>query len=215
MTISILDNHRLLADLLKLSFLEFDFIKSVNIYTCPENYLAHTAVIKSDILIVDVLMCQMSGIDVIKNCRKSKAKSELKIIVLCAIKNPNMIREAFKAGANGYLCKDTSIIELIKAVKFVKLEEQKSYVGESIKDLLLQSQFLENVEFKLSPRDKDLLFHICQGKTAKEISAELNLTSATINSYIKLLMRKMEVNRTPDLILKAIKYGLFHPTYFN
>lgn len=215
MNVTILDNHKLLADLLKQSFLEFDHIDTVQVYTCPKKYLGHLNIINSDLLIIDLLMQEMNGIEVIKHCRNLKSKVELKVIVLSTIKNATMIKEAFKAGANGYLCKDTSVDELVKAMDFVKTDFKKSYVGESVKDLLLQSQITETIEFNLSTREKELLFLLCSGKTAKEIAAHLQLSVFTIQSYMKQLMRKMKVNRTPDLILKAIRYGLFHPVYFE
>ncbi|WP_097132600.1 response regulator [Pedobacter xixiisoli] len=212
MRITIVDDHRLLSELLKLSLSEFDFIEAIHVYNSAENYLAHVEVIHADILIVDMIMPGVNGIDVIKHCRKIRKKSDLKILMLSTVIDTNSIREAFIAGANGYLCKDASIEELIKAIKFVHHEENKSYIGESIRDLLLQSQLFEAVKFSLSPREKELLNLICNGRTMKEVAADLALSKNTVQSYMKQLMRKMEVNRTPDLILKAIKYGLFHPS---
>lgn len=215
MNIAIIDDHKLLSELLKLSLSEFDFIKTITVYNKAEDYFAHLNVFDIDILLVDMLMPGVSGVDVINHCRKTKKKSALKILVLSTVIDTNMIKEAFQAGANGYLCKDASIDELVKAIKFVHAEENKSYIGDSIKDSLLQAQLFEAVKFNLSPREKELLQFVCGGKTTKEIASDLQLSKHTIQSYMKQLMRKMDVNRTPDLILKAIKYGLFHPSYFG
>lgn len=211
MNITIVDDHKLLSELLKVSLSEFDFIKSINVYNNPTNYLKHCVIIETDVLIVDMVMPDMSGIELITECRKILDKASLKILVLSTIVDPAIIKEAFLAGANGYLCKDVTLDELYHAIKFVKAEERKTYVGASIKDTLLQAQLFETVEFNLSPREKELLHLICNGRTIKEAAAELELSKHTVQSYMKQLMRKMEVNRTPDLILKAIKYGLFHP----
>lgn len=213
MNVAILDDHSLLSELLKLSLAEFNFIDNIKVYPNSENYFAHLNVMPADVLIVDMLMPDITGIEVIKHCRKFKKKSALKILVLSTVIDVNLIKDAFQAGANGYLCKDASIEELVKAIKFVAAEDNKSYIGDSIKDTLLQAQLFEAVKFTLSPREKELLQLVCSGKTVKEIASELELSINTIQSYMKQLMRKMEVNRTPDLILKAIKYGLFYPTY--
>lgn len=213
MNVAILDDHSLLSELLKLSLTEFNFVNTIKVYPNAENYFAHLNVIATDVLIVDMLMPDITGIEVITRCRKVKKKSALKILVLSTVIDVNMIKDAFQAGANGYLCKDASMDELVKAIKFISAEENKSYIGDSIKDTLLQAQLFEAVKFTLSPREKELLQLICSGKTVKEIAFELELSKHTIQSYMKQLMRKMEVNRTPDLILKAIKYGLFHPSY--
>lgn len=213
MNISILDDHKLLSELLKLSLSEFDFIESIRVYNSPVFFFAHLDVLKTDVLIMDMLMPEMNGIDVINEIRKTKGKRVLKILVLSTVTTSSVIKDAFKSGANGYLCKDASIEELIRAMQFVDKEVDKIYIGESLKDILIQSQLFESIKFNLSPREKELLQNVCTGKTIKEISSDLDLSINTVQSYMKQLMRKMEVNRTPDLILKAIKYGLFHPDY--
>ncbi|MCZ4244106.1 response regulator transcription factor [Pedobacter punctiformis] len=215
MKISIIDDHKLLSELLKRSLMEFDFIKTVNLYHEPDKLFAHLDKLETDLLITDILMPEINGTELIERCRKIKNKSQLKILVLSTVIDPHVIKEALKSGANGYLCKNASIEELIRAIKFIHNEEKRSYIGESLKDILVQSQLFETIEFNLSPREKELLQYICKGQTVKEIAPELGLSINTIQSYLKQLMRKMEVNRTPDLILKAIKYGLFHPNYVS
>ena len=211
MNIAILDDHRLLSELLKLSLKEFDFIQSINVYNSAENYFSHFDVMETNVLLLDLLMPSTSGIDVIKYCRKADSKSALKILVLSTVLDSNMIKHALQVGANGYLSKDVRIDELIKAIKFVASNENRAYIGDSIKDAFLQSQLFEDVKFNLSPREKELLQLICNGRTIKEIAYDLELSRNTVQSYMKQLMGKMEVNRTTDLILKAIKYGLFYP----
>lgn len=213
MNIAIVDDHRLLSELLKLSLSQFDFIKTIQVYNNAAHYFSHLNITDTNILIVDLLMPEINGVDIITYCRKTKNKSTLKILVLSTVIDANMIKEAFQAGANGYLSKNASIDELIKAIKFIHAEEHKSYIGDSIKDTLLQAQLFEAVKFNLSPREKELLQLVCNGRTIKEAAGDLALSISTIQSYMKQLMRKMGVNRTPDLILKAIKYGLFHPNY--
>ncbi|WP_443939845.1 response regulator transcription factor [Pedobacter sp. MW01-1-1] len=212
MDICIIDSHQLLSELLKMLLLDSGFVKSVNVYDNAEKFFAHLKATKPTILITDMVISDMTGIQLITQIRKQKSKSELKIIVLTSISNPNTIREAFKSGANGYLCKNASTEEFLEALKFVDKEDKKPYVGESLKEILVQSQLLESSsDVVLSPREKELLHHVCSGKTVKEIAIELELSPNTIQSYMRQLMFKMEVNRMPDLILKAIDRGLFLP----
>lgn len=213
MKISIIDDHKLLSELLRSSLVKFDHIQSVNVYDDYQKFFSHLGVVKPDILIVDMLMPEINGVDLIKKCREILPAKELKILVLSTVINPNVVKEALKAGANGYVCKDVSIEELLKAIRFMQGDYSRAYIGESLKDILVQSQLFEDVKFKLSPREQELLVNICEGKTVKEISFDLELSVNTIQSYMKQLMRKMDVNRTPDLILKAIKFGLFYPRY--
>jgi len=215
MNISIIDDHKILSELLKLSLSEFDFIKSVNLYSEPEKLFAHLDIFPPDILITDMLMPDITGIDIIKACRKMKSKSNLKIIVLSTVKDVNLIKNSFDEGANAYLCKDASVAELIDAINTISKDENAIYVGESLKNILVEFQLFEKGKVHLSPREKELLSHVCQGETVKEIADKLDLSINTIQSYMKQLMRKMQVNRTPDLILKAIKQGLFFPNQIH
>lgn len=213
MNISIIDDHKLVSQLLKLSLSQFDFIESINIFNDAEQFFEHADFWQTNLLITDMLMPKMNGVDVINKCRGLQTKAELKILVLSTVADAVIINDAFAIGANGYLGKDVSIKELIKAIKFVDAEINRSYVGEGLKNVLPECPIYDSFKFNLSPREKELLNNVCVGKTAKEISTDLALSLNTVQSYMKQLMRKMEVKRTPDLILKAIKYGMHHPQY--
>ncbi|MBC6112888.1 response regulator [Pedobacter fastidiosus] len=216
MNISIIDDHQLLSELLKVSLSDCDFIKTIKVYNSAKYFFWDFDVHKTDVLIVDMLMPEaMSGVDVIVKCRKTRSKSALKILALSTVTNPNIMKDAFNKGVNGYLSKNASIEELEHAIQYVDTQPDKLYVGENLKDILLQSHMSETINFRLSPREKELLLTVCSGKTVKEIALALDLSVNTIQSYMKVLMRKMEVNRTPDLILKAIRHGLFNPSYAN
>ena len=213
MEIAIVDDHKLIPELLKQSLSEFDFVNNVSIYDSPQDFVLNLQSQHVDILITDMLMPDMNGIELIAASRKLKNKKELRILVLSTVIDSNTIRDAFKNGANGYLTKDASKEELVKAIKSVYEDENKTYIGETIKDILIHSHLFESVTFNLLPREKELIRLVCDGKTVKETASHLGLSVNTVQSYMKQLMRKLDVNRTPDLILKAIKYGLYHPTY--
>jgi DNA-binding NarL/FixJ family response regulator len=213
MNISILDDHRIIVELLKFLLVNYEFITSITPFESGEKFLAHLNIRKTDLLILDMRMSDMSGIDIISQCRIRKAKSELKILVLSGTADANLIKEALRCGANGIISKKSSIDELINAIKFIQSETDKTYISIDLKDILIQSQLLEPIIFNLSVREKELLESICFGKTPKEISFELGLSISTIQSYMKSLMRKMKVNRTVDLVIKAIEYGLVYPKW--
>lgn len=215
MNISILDDHKIIVELLKLSLVNYEFITSITPYESGERFLAHLNIQKTDLLILDIRMPEMSGIDVISQCRKRKTKSELKILVLSGTTDANLIKEALRCGANGFISKKSSINELINAIKFIQSGGDKTYIGVDLKDILIQSQLVEPIIFNLSSREKELLESLCFGKTPKEISYELGLSVSTIQSYMKSLMRKMKVNRTVDLVIKAIKYGMVYPKWIT
>jgi len=211
MNISILDDHKIVLQLLSLALQDLSFVNSVNLYTDAEKFFARLDIFPSDILITDMLMPNANGIDIISSCRKLKNKEELRIVVLSSLKDANAIKSAFEQGANAYLGKDGSLKELSDTLNMVYQDPNINYVGESLKNVLIEFQLFEKKIPRLSPRETELLQHICKGETTKEIAAELDLRVNTIQSYMKQLMRKLEVNRTPDLILKAIELGLFVP----
>lgn len=208
MTLAIVEDHKIFAELLRKALLELDFIEAIDIYFNPLEFLKQLNIIKYDLLITDILMPEMQGIDLIVECRK---KNNMDIIVLSTLTYTMSIKEAISAGANGFLAKEGSFDELIHAIKLVKNKVKNPYIGKALIDNLVQNSLFGEEVISLSPRQKRLLQLICEGNTVKEIADIEKLSVNTVNSYLQHLMHKLEVNRTPDLILKAIKIGLFRP----
>lgn len=208
MNIAIVDDHKLLGELIKTALSTEESKNEIVVYNSPLDFLSAKNNNVTDVLITDIMMPEMSGLDLIGECKKRVELNNLAVIVLSSIMDPATIKEAVLKGADAYLAKDSSIEELKAALKFVTDNPKRPLIGDSLKEILLESNFYPN-EVSLSPRERSLLKLICEGNTIKEIASIEALSINTIQSYMKTLMRKMQVNRTPDLILKAIKTGQF------
>ncbi|MCZ4245854.1 response regulator [Pedobacter punctiformis] len=208
MYVAILDDHRMIADLLKATIVSDSLFKVVKIYTKSLDFLESLAINPPDVLITDISMPDIKGTGIIEKCREKYQKDKMKIIVLSQNTDALTIKTCIKLGANAYLAKGSSLKELLYAIKYVFVNEEP-YLGTYLKEILVKDYFVEpEPVFNLSPREKQLLQQLCKGHTVKEIAYDLQLSLNTIHSYLRQLMKKMNVNRTPELILKAIKYSL-------
>ncbi len=212
MTIALVDDHTILTELTKTALNNLHLGHEIIVYNKPIDFLKRFDVDNVNLLITDIMMPEITGLELIKEIRKLKSKNDLHILVLSSLIDIVTVKAAISLGANGYLAKNCSLADIILAIEMVFKYPLKPYICKSIKDSFLIATF-EHEEIKLSPREKNLLLHLCEGKTPKEIAGIENLSQNTIQSYMKQLMRKMNVNRTPDLILKAIKIGFYTMKY--
>lgn len=210
MKIYIVDDHKMLNELLKNALLNLDNTLEIATFDNVQDCFLNLEMNNVDILITDILMNGLTGLDLIKKCRDEIKNKKMAILVLTSLIDPVTIVEAINLGANGYLAKDSTIQEVHKFINQKSGGFDRPFIGESLKEILINANFSvkDNI---LTIREKQLLFHVCEGNTIKEIAHIENLSVLTIQSYMKQLMRKMDVNRTPDLIIKAIKTGLYKP----
>lgn len=206
--LAILDDHKMIAEMLKHVLKKFSFVNSIDIFSESDAFFDHINKNKIDVLLLDVFMPDVDGLEVLKKCREKYDSGKLKIIVLSSSLDPEIISSALDNGVNAYLTKEDFSSELIAAFEYIYKNQGKAYVSKNATDILLSERIDKQNVMKLSPRETQLLKYICEAKTAKEIAHELDLSVNTIYFYTKRLMNKMEVNRTQDLIIKAVSLGL-------
>jgi two-component system invasion response regulator UvrY len=115
-----------------------------------------------------------------------------------------------RSGASGYLCKDSSPEELADAL--ITVYHGEPYIGESLRPSLLRNTLAEEqFVYNLSPREKEVLKLVCDGKTIKESAYEMELSVNTVQTYYKTILKKFNLNRTADLIVFAMQNGLYTP----
>jgi two-component system, NarL family, invasion response regulator UvrY len=206
--ISIIDDHSLISESLAVILRQCDFVSKVHTYGTPAAFInsLNLGEIRTDIIISDMLMPEINGLDLIQQVRKWN--KEVKIIILSAIGETATIRTAIKYGANGYLTKSVALEEFSEALKAVYSGEL--YIAESLRKSLMKNIFVEDkLNFQLSPREKEVLKWICSGKTIKEAAFEMKLSAYTVQTYYRNLMKKLNINRTADMIVFAIQNGLY------
>ena len=172
---------------------------------------------KPDILIIDVRMPELNGIDAVRKIQEKGTSS--KAIVLSMHDSEEYILQSIKAGAYGYLLKDTDKNEFIKAIHTVHAGEK--YFSGDISNIIvsnlleknspvstLQEQGNEGDPFGLTRKEKQVLSLILSGKTNSEISVELNNSKRTIETHRFNMMKKMNVKNLMELAAKAAQYSL-------
>ena len=161
-----------------------------------------------DVLVLDVSMPDQSGIEVTSALRDRG--SSVRVLILSVHDHPQYVIEAVRAGARGYLRKDTEPAELRRAIRAVAKGE--SFFSPSVARHLsaaIQGNAEENTAPRrlaaLTPREREVLRGIAAGHTNKEIAAALDLSSRTVESYRESLMRKLGIYTVAELTRLALE----------
>jgi DNA-binding NarL/FixJ family response regulator len=159
-----------------------------------------------DVVLMDIRMPIMDGVQATKVIKETH--SNMKIILLTTFKEDAYIKEAIGYGAEGYILKSQSsdsIIESIRSVSKGNTVYQKE-VMTSLTDSLKQTPELLPMEVNLSPREREILKGIGEGKSNKEISRELYLGEGTVRNYITKLLDKLELRDRTQLAIYYLNH---------
>jgi len=216
-TIALVDDHMLVRNGIK-SLLEEE--QDLQVIAEGSNGFEAIDIVdqyKPDILIIDVRMPGLNGIDAVQKIQEKGSNS--KSIVLSMHDSEEYILQSIKAGAFGYLLKDTDKKEFIKAIHTVHSGEK--YFSGDISNVIV-SNLLQNDNstkitstpnntedlFGLTKKEKQILKLILTGKTNSEISDALQNSKRTIETHRFNLMKKMNVKNLIELSTKASQFGL-------
>ena len=211
--IVIADDHGLFREMLRITLRQEGSIKIVGEATNVRQTIDLISELKPDIVLLNSTMPEMDGIEVLLEIREKTQKT--KALMLTANKDEATIFKALKGGAKGYLSKDVSISNLIKAIQAV----QK---GELWIERKLMARFLEveaivdsssegqagKLKKIMTPREKEVLRFLTTGRTNKEIAKALFISEKTVKSHLNSIFRKLNVTRRLQAILYAINRGL-------
>jgi DNA-binding NarL/FixJ family response regulator len=206
------DDHRLLRSGLKLLLGRNPNIEFVGEASDGETTLQLFEQLRPDILILDLSMPKMGGMDCLKEIKSRYA--DAKIIVLTMYDDEEYIKEAMKAGAAGYVHKGAVDTELFKAIDKVQLGELYLSPRESqtLLNTLLKSGE-KAVDEKdpyvlLSTREREVLKRIVYGYSLSEIAEELSISIKTVETYKIRVMEKLDISKKSGLVDYALRYGL-------
>lgn len=160
-----------------------------------------------DLVILDINLPGQSGLDVLNVLHSQYPK--LPVLIMSMYSENQYAIQAFKAGASGYLNKQSAPEELVKAIK--KIGAGGKYVSDSMAEILAA-----NLNFKhetsaqeiLSNREYQVLIMIASGKSLSEIAATLNLSVKTISTFRARILKKMTFNTNAELTYYAVHNGL-------
>ncbi len=172
--------------------------------------LVQAAEAKPDVVIMDIHMAGMNGIEVTRQLLERWPR--LKIIVLSAYSESQWLDEALRAGVSGYLIKINAAAELVKAIRVV-LSGSVYLCSEAVNTLVASyRKLLENKSETrhalLSDRELEVLRLTAEGLRSKEIAAKLNISLKTVETHRAHLMAKLGCNSVVALTLYAVREGI-------
>jgi DNA-binding NarL/FixJ family response regulator len=160
-----------------------------------------------DIIVMDISMPGRSGLEIMKEIKE--IKPALPVLILSMYPEDVYAIRSFRAGASGYLSKESAPTELITAIR--KVAAGGKYVSAVLAERLvvnLGDDSGKPLHEKLSEREYQILCMIASGKTGKQIAAELSLSAKTVSTYRTRILEKMDLKNNSELTHYAIQNGL-------
>ena len=168
--------------------------------------------LQPNIVLMDIAMPGLNGIE--STARIVKEYPEVKVIMLSMYTNEEFVLQSLQAGASGYLLKDAPIGELEQALSAV--HHGDTYLSPSISDRVMKSYLSRTAGptaplQQLTPRQREILQLIAEGKNTKEIAFLLNLSGKTVETHRAQLMNRLGIHDIAGLVRYAMRSGLIPP----
>lgn len=167
--------------------------------------------LKPDVVVMDVGMPILNGIEATKQI--ANEKSSTAVIILSMHADESYVMRALKAGARGYLLKDSAAADLINAIQAVS--QNKSFFNPKVSHILAEDYVrvlkqkgeVDSYEL-LTDREREILQLLAEGKANKEIATLLNISPYTVETHRKHILEKLNLHNPAELILYAVRKGI-------
>ena len=167
--------------------------------------------LKPDVVIVDLAMPQLSGVDAIQQIVRRLPAT--RVLVLSMHADEVYVTRALRAGAHGYLLKDSAGTDLLRAV--TALCQNKSYFSPAVSRVMLDDYVRQLSERgitdrydTLSEREREVFQLIAEGRVNKEIAEILGLSPSTVETHRSRIMEKLDVHSAVEIVLYAVRKGI-------
>ncbi len=168
--------------------------------------LAAAPELRPDVVVLDIAMPLLNGLDAARQLKRMMPA--VKVIFLTVSEDPDLAAEAFRAGASGYLLKNSAASELLQAIR--EVSRGRSYVTPLATGGLVGSFLQEPGPAKkadgLSPRQREVLQLLAEGRTMKEIARILKITARTVAFHKYGMMAELGIRTSAELVQFAIKH---------
>ena len=204
----VVDDHQIVLDGLMILLEKIDNVTVLKGFTNPKEALTFLEYNDVDIVLSDLSMPEMSGMDLTKHIKASN--SNTKVLILTMHNDVKSIKNMVQLGADGYILKNTDFDVLQTALESVINGQQ--YFGTEILEAIVNdfkpSVELDGKKINLSKRELGILELIAKGMTTESIAAQLFISKHTVNSHRRNLNVKLGVSRPAELVSKAKSLGL-------
>ena len=201
----IIDDHKLFTSGLS-GILDEIGLKVIATFSNAKNAITYLKNQEVDIIFSDINMPEMDGIQFCNTARSLEITAP--IIMLSMYEDPNIIKEAFRNNAKGYLSKNTESDEMIKAIKLCLAG--KEYVNKKLlkkeRKIVYKDKF--NLKYKLSSREREILLHMLKDEKNSIIADSLCISRRTVETHRKNILVKLDVKTNIGLAQLALKYKL-------
>ncbi len=210
--VMVVDDHAVLRDGLKLLLNQSPGLRVTAEASSGTEALELLAKASVDIAIVDLSMPEMNGIELTQQIRTRWPDTQ--VVILSMHGSPEFVHRALRAGAVGYVLKESAASELLEAVKaaLAKVRYLSPALRENLIDHMLGQNTLSPLE-RLSARERQVLQYLVEGHTSREIGEQLSLSPKSVETYRRRLMEKLGINDIPQLVRFAIEQGLTKISY--
>lgn len=203
------DDHKLVRDGLRAILEQEGDITVVGEAGDGQEVVRQSRRLEPDIILLDISMPGLSGIDAAREILDTCPGVE--VIILSMHSTKEHIYQALKAGARGFLRKESAGVEVAEAIRAVSRGER--YLSQDVTDRVVEDYIQKREEGKprdplheLSSREREVMNLVVAGKTNKEIAETLHLAVSTVSTYRSRLMKKLGVDNVPDLVKLALKH---------
>jgi len=162
--------------------------------------------LRPDVVVMDVSMPELNGIEATR--RLASSLPHARVIALSMHKDSVYVREILRAGARGYLLKDSGAADLVAAIHAVASGE--SYLSPAVSNAVLDDyrRHVTNPIDLLTSREREVLQLLAEGRTNKEIAGVLNLSVYTVDAHRGRIMEKLNLHSISELVRFAVRNGL-------
>jgi DNA-binding NarL/FixJ family response regulator len=165
--------------------------------------------LRPDVIVADVTMPHLNGIDALAQLRQ--AGDRVPVVFLTMHRDVSFARRALEAGASGFVLKHSAPTELVSAIRAAL--EGHTYItpqlaGEVLASMKQGPQTARDPVVSLTPRQREVLQLLAEGRSAKEIAATLSISARTVEFHKYQLMETLDLHTNAELIHFAIKHGL-------
>lgn len=201
------DDHRMVAEGLK-ALLAVDF-ELVGIVEDGRALIEAVRTLQPDVVVTDLTMPNLNGLEAIARLRAEQ--SSLRIVVLTMHRDLAYARRALALGAMGYVLKQDAPEELVRAIRAALAG--KIFVTQEVESELLQAAVrapsaIDDPVARLTPRQREILQLLAEGRTAKEIGAQLGISTRTVETHKYELMASAGLHSSAELVHFAIRHGI-------